>query len=329
MKNTNRIKRYISKKIYDKLRQEYLKYYISNIGRIVEEEDKIICYVDQKSLEKYKGNNPIYELKLYGMNQVTDGIKEQVKKLGLDKPVYYIFDGINFNTAVKLVSRWATIVFKNCTFNKGINVLWCDNIVFENNKYIDWANIYFTSDIFMNINRVNELTFINEEFKNSYEYTKIYDTNFGMRLNAKRLNITNCIFGDATTTRINITSEETRLYNSNLKAKEIHLNSESIKSENSTFMASDGIEIDNQNSDFNSIVYAPIVFYNGIVLEGKNNNVHEVNSANALLNDARKEFLTKLYEVYNQCRYINNQKLENLKTKLEKQQVLKLLKKKG
>lgn len=46
MKNTNRIKRYISKKIYDKLRQEYLKYYISNIGRIVEEEDKIICYVD-------------------------------------------------------------------------------------------------------------------------------------------------------------------------------------------------------------------------------------------------------------------------------------------
>ena len=263
------------------------------------------------------------------MNQVTDGIKEKVKEFGLDKPVYYIFDGINFNTAVKLVSRWATIVFKNCTFNKGINVLWCDNIVFENNKYIDWANIYFTSDIFMNINRVNELTFINEEFKNSYEYTKIYDTNFGMRLNAKRLNITNCIFGDATTTRINITSEETRLYNSNLKAKEIHLNSESIKSENSTFMASDGVEIDNQNSDFNSIVYAPIVFYNGIVLEGKNNNVHEVNSANALLNDARKEFLTKLYEVYNQCRYINDQKLENLKTKLEKQQVLKLLKKKG
>ena len=329
MKNTNRIKRYISKKIYDKLRQEYLKYYISNIGRIVEEEDKIICYVDQKSLEKYKGNNPIYELKLYGMNQVTDGIKEKVKEFGLDKPVYYIFDGINFNTAVKLVSRWATIVFKNCTFNKGINVLWCDNIVFENNKYIDWANIYFTSDIFMNINRVNELTFINEEFKNSYEYTKIYDTNFGMRIYAKRLNITNCIFGDATTTWINIISEETRLYNSNLKAKEIHLNSESIKSENSTFMASDGIEIDNQNSDFNSIVYTPIVFYNGIVLEGKNNNVHEVNSANALLNDARKEFLTKLYEVYNQCRYINDQKLENLKTKLEKQQVLKLLKKKG
>ena len=329
MKKVNGIKRYISKKIYDKLRQEYLKYYISNIGRIVEEEDKIICYVDQKSLEKYKGNNPIYELKLYGMNQVTDGIKEKVKEFGLDKPVYYIFDGINFNTAVKLVSRWATIVFKNCTFNKGINVLWCDNIVFENNKYIDWANIYFTSDIFMNINRVNELTFINEEFKNSYEYTKIYDTNFGMRIYAKKLNFINCMMGDATTTRINIISEETRLYNSNLKAKEIHLNSESIKSENSTFMASDGIEINNQNCDFNSIVYAPIVFYNGIVLEDRNNNGHEINSANALLNDARKEFLTKLYEVYNQCRYINDQKLENLKTKLEKQQILKLLKKKG
>ena len=150
-----------------------------------------------------------------------------------------------------------------------------------------------------------------------------------MRLNAKKTNIINCTIGDETASRINITSEETRIYNSSLKANEIHLNSESIKSKNGTFIASNGMEIDNQNSDFNSIVYAPIVFYNGIVLEGKNNNVHEVNSANALLNDARKEFLTKLYEVYNQCRYINNQKLENLKTKLEKQQVLKLLKKKG
>lgn len=327
MKNTNRIKRYISKKIYDKLRQEYLKYYISNIGRIVEEEDKIICYVDQKSLEKYKGNNPIYELKLYGMNQVTDGIKEKVKEFGLDKPVYYIFDGINFNTAVELVSWWSTIVFKNCTFNKGINVLWSNNIVFENNKYIDWANIYFASDIFMNINRVNELTFINEEFKNSYEYTKVYDTNFGMRLNAKRLNITNCIFGDATTTRINITSEETRLYNSSLKAKEIHLNLESIKSEKSTFTATDGVEINNANCDFNGMVYSPIIFYNGMVLEDRNNNGQEINSANALLNNTRKEFLAKLCEVYNQCRYINEQKLEQIRTELEKQQVLKLLKK--
>ncbi len=327
MENTNRIKRYISKKIYEKLRQEYLKSSITNIGRIVEEKDRIICYVDQKSLEKYKGNKPIYELKLYGMNQVTDGIKEQVKKLGLDKPVYYIFDGINFNTAVELVSWWSTIVFKNCTFNKGINVLWSNNIVFENNKYIDWANIYFASDIFMNINRVNELTFINEEFKNSYEYTKIYDTNFGMRLNAKRLNITNCIFGDATTTRINITSEETRLYNSNLKAKEIHLNSESIKSEKSTFTATDGVEINNANCDFNGMVYSPIIFYNGMVLEDRNNNGQEINSANALLKNTRKEFLVKLCEVYNQCRYINDQKLEQIRTELEKQAVLKLLKK--
>ena len=45
MKKVNGIKRYISKKIYDKLRQEYLKYYISNIGRIVEEEDKIIANI--------------------------------------------------------------------------------------------------------------------------------------------------------------------------------------------------------------------------------------------------------------------------------------------
>ena len=186
MKKVSGVKRYISKKFYEKLRQAYLKSSVTNIGRIVEEKDRIICYVDQKSLEKYKGNKPIYELNLYDMNQVTDGTKEQVKKLGLDKPVYYIFEGINFNTAVELVSRWATIVFKNCTFNKGINVLWSNNIVFESNKYIGWLNIYFYSYSFMNINGVDELTFINESFVNSFEEKKLVQTNFGMRLNAKR-----------------------------------------------------------------------------------------------------------------------------------------------
>lgn len=54
------IKKKAKLKVYNEARQLYLKKSICNIGKIVEEEDKIICYVDQKSINRYKGNNPVH-----------------------------------------------------------------------------------------------------------------------------------------------------------------------------------------------------------------------------------------------------------------------------
>lgn len=90
----DKLKKKSKLKIYNEIRQIYLKKSICNIGKIVEEEDKIICYVDQKYIDRYKGNKPFYKLRLNGMNQVTEGIKETVEKFRLNKPVYYVFDGI-------------------------------------------------------------------------------------------------------------------------------------------------------------------------------------------------------------------------------------------
>ena len=78
------IKKKAKLKVYNEARQLYLKKSICNIGKIVEEEDKIICYVDQKSIDRYKGNNPLYKLRLNGMNQVTEGIKETVENFRLN-----------------------------------------------------------------------------------------------------------------------------------------------------------------------------------------------------------------------------------------------------
>lgn len=118
------IKKKAKLKVYNEARQLYLKKSICNIGKIVEEEDKIICYVDQKSIDRYKGNNPLYKLRLNGMNQVTEGIKETVENFRLNKPVYYIFDGIEFSTGLEITSLWSNVIFRNCTFDKNIGIIW-------------------------------------------------------------------------------------------------------------------------------------------------------------------------------------------------------------
>ena len=57
LKFINDIKKNRIFKIYNKMRQVYLKKFICNMGKIVEKDDKIICYVDQKSIDKYKIEN--------------------------------------------------------------------------------------------------------------------------------------------------------------------------------------------------------------------------------------------------------------------------------
>ena len=132
----SRINKRAKLKVYRKARENHLKRFISDIGKIIEEEDRIICYVKQKPLNKYKENEGTYNLKLNDMDLITEGIKEITEEFKLNKPVYYIFDGIKFNTSLEITSIGTNIIFRNCTFNKNINI-YCDKeVIFENNKFI-------------------------------------------------------------------------------------------------------------------------------------------------------------------------------------------------
>ncbi len=134
----------ISKKIerlkYERDRTKFLKRIIPRIGTIEESEDCIICYASQKLLEK-NAKRAYYELHCNGMNTVYDKSRELVDYFKLNKPVYYIFDGICFDTVVNLSSIFSNIIFRNCTFNTGIQISFADTITLENNRYICWTDL--------------------------------------------------------------------------------------------------------------------------------------------------------------------------------------------
>lgn len=81
----NELKKQILSKKYNITRQAYLEKSICNIGKIVEEEDRIVCYVNRTSLDK-KTDRKYCTLMLNGMNDVNDKIKATIEKLKLKKP---------------------------------------------------------------------------------------------------------------------------------------------------------------------------------------------------------------------------------------------------
>jgi len=321
----NKIKNRAKKKIYNEARNAYLRKSICNIGRIVETEDKIICYVEQEALDKYKGNSPSYDLMLRGMNVVTDGIREITEAFGLDKEVDYIFDGIKFDTGLQFTSTWCNVIFKNCIFNKNIGIIWGREITFENNKYTDDFDVYFLGNCFFTANMVKKLTFINENFVNSstYVYSKPV---FGMKIDAREVEFIDSVVVCENEGGVKIDAVNTRLENSAFIGKDINIKSTMIKSIDTSITGKESVIIENTNCDFDGNINSPIVFYNGIDLSNKRDEKVKVDIEEAKLIQARRKFVQELRRIRDYCLLKNEEKVQKVRDELNSQTVSKVLK---
>lgn len=92
------------------IRKLYLKKITNNLGKIVEEDDKIICYLKDKQYTK--------DIILY--NIPTNS--ELTKKLNINKPIYYVLDGLSFSKGNLCIYGYhnCNVIIKNCSFNNYI-----------------------------------------------------------------------------------------------------------------------------------------------------------------------------------------------------------------
>lgn len=260
----------ISKKMeelkYERARVKYLKQVIPKIGIIEEWEDRITCYVKQELLEK-NSKKAFYELHCDGMNIAYDKSRKLVDYFKLNKPVYYIFDGIHFDTVVNIASTFSNIIFKNCTFNTGIRIFFADTITLENNKYNCWTNFKDYGNAFL-WGKVKNLEIKNENFINQSELKKYGENNFGINIEADKLNIDNSTICAESYGQINIKAKETDIWKTNISAPEIYLDSDSIAFGKSLLKADNGVIIENKNCECDTEVGfynvdSPYTIYNG------------------------------------------------------------------
>lgn len=308
---------------YTRSRNSLLKYVLGTIGTIEEQDDKIICHVEQKLLEKHaKKRDDLYELWLEGMNIGHEGSKATIDKLNLNKPVYYVFENINFSTGVQIYSTYAHVLFKNCTFNKNVRILCADDIVFEDNKYSDDYPVYFWNDRFLTGDRIKKITFVNDNFINSVEKP---NTNFGMKIKADTIEFINTNIDSKYS--MDITAKKTIITDSKISAKSLYVESPSIACDNSSIYATAEVMIENKNEDFQGKIESPIISYNGVELSAQGTESVQVDDETIQLQQARLQTLQALRSLSNYCQQANNSALQKAQNSLEKRPFRKVINK--
>lgn len=324
------LKRQAAQYIYKISRKNYLKGTIENIGNIIEEDDKITCYVT-KDLLKRNCKGHFYELHCAGMNTVYEKSKELIDYYKLDKPVYYIFDGITFEHSVSLTANFSQIIFRNCTFTNGLKLLWGNEITLENNKYINWANFSEHDREFLYGN-IDKLTIINDNFINSYELKNIGDkSELGINIKADEIHIRNSNICAENNGQINIRAKKTIIYESTIAGPEIYIDSDSIIFGKSLLKADNGIIIENKNCDCDIEVgfynnEAPYVVYNGVEMTNDNNESLTVNDSQVELQEKRQMLLQTLENIKNECNKITTNQIEKVTENLKQTPIGKVLK---
>ena len=302
----------VKKKIHLLMRKLYLKYEIGKLGKIKEEEDKIICYITKIKNNKYSNN---WYLDILGI----DNNSEIIKELNLNKKLYYVFENITFNTSLDITSK-INITFKNCTFNNRIFITSKENIDFINNNFVskkDNYYYYFLSILAKNINFIDNNFFNEEKMLSNLEVA----INMGIDETANIANSKIDTFSD-----IIIDSKKIIFNNSKIKANKIELSSDSIDSSDS-FINSKRLYIDNKKFDFEETVKSPYINYNEVIINLKEDETVKIDREKIKLMYARNKLVKTLKKIKEDCEEINNSKIKEIKESLNRTQISKVLKK--
>ena len=272
-----------------------------NMGRVVEDEDEIICYVKQKKV----GKGCIF---LGGCHSFDNG--NTARKYDIDKPIHYIFDGLKCSSdiysydGIKLdfrncyfkycsyISLVGDCEFENCTFTSSLFYdIYADNLTIKSSSISDLAGY----NRFHVVAR-NKLSLIDVDGIGDY-YFKIKNVYFS-------------------------SDKEILFKNTNIDCLNISIDTEKIVSVNSNLRARKNANIES-NEITGLVVDSPNIICNDInVSSGK----MCLNKGNTLLDRKREDLINVLKEIRDKCKDINELKVKEVSEKIQGRPISKVLK---
>ena len=167
--------------IFNILRHYVKSYVTGNLGKVVEKDDYLVCYVKKGKIKNHKFHNYI----------TCPGIKEKDKELAkvynLYKKVYYIFEDLEFNNNDITIFGYgenSEIIIKNCKFNYGLSIKTLGNCTVDNCFIASFCNL--------NLHAKN-LILKNMNINNTLKYAG-FDLQVGFSAE-QNLSIENCNIG--------------------------------------------------------------------------------------------------------------------------------------
>jgi len=300
------------KKILYNITRPYAKKYLTgHLGKVVEDDEKITCYVKRSKVKKKDYH---YTIACLGIGKNREKVAKVYK---MNKPICYVIDGLKFKKHQVYIFGYnnCEVIIKNCDF--GLNV----HIHVNGKCTLDNTNI--TTFSYLTIG-ANDLVIKNMDSEHlrvtSYE-SNIY---FGAD---NRVDIIDSNFCNQSRT-INLSflaTNELNIINSNIRGSQVECQSKTINADKkSSLIGKDKVIL--KSDDFNAInIKAPIIVLNGEEIENKNKSII-LKKVTDSLTLKRLELVNLLKKFRNECKKINSDKVLEYQEELDAHPISKVLK---
>lgn len=272
-----------------------------NMGRVVEDDDEINCYVRQKKLKKGC-------IILKGCRNFNN--ENIIRKYGIDKPIHYIFDGLECSSDIYGYDG-IKLDFRNCYFK------YCSYISLAGD--CEFENCTFTSSLFYDIYADN-LTIKSSSISDLAGYNRFHVVARN-KLSLIDVNISNDCYSKNRNVYFS-SGKEILFEDTNIDCLDISIDTEKIVSINSNLRARRTANIEG-NEITGLVVDSPNIICNDInVSSGK----MCLNKGNTLLDRKREDLINVLKEIRDKCKDINELKVKKVSEKIQGRPISKVLK---
>ena len=306
-------KNIIYKKLYRIFRNYIARYLTGHLGKVIEEDDKIICYVKKDKCQKEKYN---YTIACFGINKKN---QELAEKYNLNKLICYVIDGISIDDEDVNIFGYndCEIIIRNCNFDMGLHIHIQGKCTLENTFIREFNSLTI---------HANELLIKNMDIRNQL---KLASVKLHIRLSAnEKLEINNSYIGKTKeNTNVTITApKQIEIYNSKISGDVVECKSNKIISgKKSTIEATEKVNL-RINEFYQINITSPVIDYNGNSIDTENKSVI-LKSTKDALKIKRFELIKLLKKIKNQCEETNKQKVEEYSDSLSKKPISRVLKK--
>lgn len=302
----------IAKKLFNLNRTLIKKRITNNLGKVVEDDEKITCYVKQNKCKKEKYN---YTIACFGITKKNQNIAE---KYHLNKPICYVIDGISLDKDSVNIFGYndCEVIIRNCTFDMGLHISINGKCTLENTFIRELHSLSINA---------NELLLKNMDIRNHLKFAGA-KLQIMLRANDK-IEINNSYIGKIEeNTKVLITApKQIEIYNSKISGDVVECQSDKIISGNkSSIEATEKVNL--KTNEFYQInITSPSINYNGNTIDTANKSVILKRTKDGL-KIKRFELINLLKKMKKQCEEINGQKVYEYRDRLSKDHISRVLK---
>lgn len=298
--------------LYNITRTYIKKYLTNNLGKVIEDDKKITCYVKKNNVKKGKYN---YTIACFGIRKEKEKFAKVFK---LNKPICYVIDGIDLKKHKTFIFGYnnCDIIIKNCNFGLDVSINTDGKCTIDNTNITTFSYLLISANNLiiknMDSNQIKSISPKSNIVFSSSNKIDVIDSTIGSQ--KEDINISF------------LTSNMLNVVNSNIVGKQIECKSSAIIiDEKSSLAAIDKVDL--QTDDFNSMnIDAPTIILNGNKISNKNKSI-VLKKVTDPLSLKRLELVNILKQIRAQCESINSKKILEYQEELAIQPVSKNLKK--